>query len=296
MSLANTNLEFQQTTSLILRSIARIFLAALCVLFTSIAARGQEPQLAQSSPIDALAAKMADTINHSKQKSVMVLDFANSDKTVTALGQRLADEFNDALSKSATSFSVVDRPHLALWKSTLIYSASIAYGIRQAWETHADVAVFGKVEMEGETLLVSVEAIRVKDKKSMKSLKVEVPFSRDLKDFREDPATSIAQAFATLADTKKGGFPRCIYCPRADFSEEALQQKQDGVVKLSAIIDVDGLAWDVKVEKKLGYGLDEKASDAVLTWKFKPAEGPDGKPMAVRVPIEVQFHLGASLR
>jgi TonB family protein len=267
-------------------------LVAYLVLVAIPASQAQEPQPAQSSPIEALAAKMADAINHSKQKSVIVLDFANSDKTVTALGQRLADEFSDALAKSATSFSVVDRPHLALWKSTLIYSASIAYGIRQAWETHADVAVFGKVEMEGEALIVNVEAIRVKDRKSIRSLKVEVPFSRDFVDLKEDPAKSIAQAFATIADLKKGSFPRCIYCPRADFSEDALQQKLGGVVMLSAIIDVDGLAWDIKVEKKLGYGLDEKASDAVFTWKFKPAEGPDGKPMAVRLPIEVQFHLG----
>jgi len=87
------------------------------------------------------------------------------------------------------------------------------------------------------------------------------------------------------------GFPSCLLCPRADFSDEAVKAKYQGVVVLIAIITPDGRATEIHISKGLGLGLDQKAIDAVRNWRFKPALGPDGKPAAVRVPIEVEFHL-----
>ena len=62
-------------------------------------------------------------------------------------------------------------------------------------------------------------------------------------------------------------------------------------VEMIAIITQDGRATDIHVAKGLGRGLDEKAIEAVRTWRFRPALGPDGKPAAVRQTIEVTFHL-----
>ncbi len=87
------------------------------------------------------------------------------------------------------------------------------------------------------------------------------------------------------------GVPKCLYCPDAQFSDEAVKAKYQGVVYLSAIVGLDGRASDVHVVKSLGLGLDENAVAAVKTWRFTPALGPDGKPAAVRVPIEVTFRL-----
>ncbi len=87
------------------------------------------------------------------------------------------------------------------------------------------------------------------------------------------------------------GFPECLYCPHADYSDEAVKAKYQGVVLLLAIINPDGRATDIHVSKGLGLGLDEKAIEAVRNWRFKPALGPDGKPAPVRVPIEVTFRL-----
>jgi len=93
------------------------------------------------------------------------------------------------------------------------------------------------------------------------------------------------------AGTGGYGYPQCLYCPRAEFSDEAMKAKYQGVVLLVAIITADGRAADIQVVKGLGLGLDEKAVAAVRTWRFKPALGPNGKPAAVRQTIEVQFHL-----
>jgi outer membrane biosynthesis protein TonB len=43
--------------------------------------------------------------------------------------------------------------------------------------------------------------------------------------------------------------------------------------------------------KDPGMGLGEKAVESVRNWKFRPATGPNGKVVAVIVPIEVTFRL-----
>jgi periplasmic protein TonB len=93
------------------------------------------------------------------------------------------------------------------------------------------------------------------------------------------------------AGTGGYGTPACLYCPRADYSDEAMKVKVQGVVELIAVITPDGRVTDVHVAKGLGLGLDEKAIEAVRTWRLKPALGPDGKPASVRQIIEVTFQL-----
>jgi protein TonB len=45
------------------------------------------------------------------------------------------------------------------------------------------------------------------------------------------------------------------------------------------------------VVKGPGLGLEDKAIEAVKNWRFKPALGPNGKPVATLTPIEVTFRL-----
>ena len=84
------------------------------------------------------------------------------------------------------------------------------------------------------------------------------------------------------AGTGGYGSPACLYCPQPQFSDEAVKAKYQGTVLLVAIITADGRATDIRVAKGLGLGLDEKAVEAVRTWRFRPALGPDGKPASVR--------------
>jgi len=72
---------------------------------------------------------------------------------------------------------------------------------------------------------------------------------------------------------------------------EAVKAKYQGSVLLIATITPDGKAIQISVVQGLGLGLDEKAIEAVRTWRFKPALGPNGKPAPVRQTIEVTFHL-----
>lgn len=93
------------------------------------------------------------------------------------------------------------------------------------------------------------------------------------------------------AGTGGYGIPQCLYCPRADYSDEAMKVKIQGVVELLAVVTADGRVTEVQVVKGLGYGLDENAIKAARTWRLRPALGPDGRPAAVREIIEMQFQL-----
>jgi TonB family protein len=84
--------------------------------------------------------------------------------------------------------------------------------------------------------------------------------------------------------------PRVIYDPDPEYSPEARAAKYQGTVKLWAIIGPDGKPHELRVERALGMGLDEKAIQAVRTWRFEPAQY-DGHPVPVLIEVEVSFHL-----
>jgi TonB family protein len=84
--------------------------------------------------------------------------------------------------------------------------------------------------------------------------------------------------------------PKPIYQPDPEYSEEARKAKYQGVVVLAMVIGPDGHPRDIRVQRSLGLGLDEKAMEAVRTWRFEPAKK-DGQAVAVAVNIEVSFNL-----
>jgi TonB family protein len=87
------------------------------------------------------------------------------------------------------------------------------------------------------------------------------------------------------------GYPTCMYCPAAKFSDEARKAKFQGTVTLQVVITPDGRGTHIEVVKGLGMGLDEQAIAAVEGWRFRPASGADGKPVETITEIDITFHL-----
>jgi TonB family protein len=85
------------------------------------------------------------------------------------------------------------------------------------------------------------------------------------------------------------GVPICIACGEPSYSDKARSAKISGIVVLHLIITAEGRAANIQVQRSPGYGLDEKAVKAVRKWRFKPAVGLEGKPVAVWTDIEVNF-------
>jgi TonB family protein len=64
----------------------------------------------------------------------------------------------------------------------------------------------------------------------------------------------------------------------------------EGLVDLYAVIAPDGSPRNLRVLRSIGFGLDEKAIEAVAHWKFKPGYK-DGNPVSVAATVQVNFRL-----
>ncbi len=84
--------------------------------------------------------------------------------------------------------------------------------------------------------------------------------------------------------------PVLISSVDAEFSDEARRAKYQGVSVVSLIVDAHGNPQRIRVVRKLGMGLDEKAVEAVQQYKFRPSML-GGKPVPVEITIEVNFHI-----
>jgi TonB family protein len=90
---------------------------------------------------------------------------------------------------------------------------------------------------------------------------------------------------------RKGELPSCEKCSAPPFTDEARARKIEGIVLLEVTITEQGVAEQISVVRGLNGGLTDSAVQTVRSWRFKPAVGPDGKPLVTRTSIEVNFVL-----
>jgi TonB family protein len=74
------------------------------------------------------------------------------------------------------------------------------------------------------------------------------------------------------------------------YPRAASAMKVTGTVVLLAVIDVDGSAHNIQLQRGLGYWMDEAAATALSQWRFEPGQR-DGAPVPVLATIEVNFRL-----
>lgn len=103
-------------------------------------------------------------------------------------------------------------------------------------------------------------------------------------------ATGNEKVFQLGEIVDKNNRPKPLYHSEPEFSQSARSRRFQGVVGLSVTIDGTGRVRDVRIAHPLGMGLDESAITTVSSWRFAPAQL-DGRPVAVAVYIEVDFHL-----
>jgi periplasmic protein TonB len=84
--------------------------------------------------------------------------------------------------------------------------------------------------------------------------------------------------------------PKVVYDPDPEYSEEARKAKYQGTVILWLVVSPEGKPQQIRVQRSLGMGLDEKAIEAVRNWRFEPAKK-DGQPVPVMINVEVNFRL-----
>ena len=84
--------------------------------------------------------------------------------------------------------------------------------------------------------------------------------------------------------------PTLVFKVEPEYSEEARKAKFQGVVTLYLEVNERGMPQNPRVIRALGLGLDEKAIEAVMKWRFHPGLK-DGKPVTTQAQVEVNFRL-----
>ena len=75
--------------------------------------------------------------------------------------------------------------------------------------------------------------------------------------------------------------------PKADSGGKGF--RISGTVLIGLIVNSRGIPVNVHVVKSIDKEIDQTAVEAVQEWRFDPARR-DGKPVAVRVTVEIRFH------
>jgi len=84
--------------------------------------------------------------------------------------------------------------------------------------------------------------------------------------------------------------PRLKFKVEPTYTPEAQSEHVQGTVVLEIVVNEQGLPRNIKVVSPLGFGLDERAEQAVGEWRFVPGEK-DGHPASIQAAIEVNFRL-----
>jgi len=94
-------------------------------------------------------------------------------------------------------------------------------------------------------------------------------------------ALLLAQTWATRP-------PRPISRTEPNYTEEASRAGVNTTIVVSFVVNENGAPQDIKVVRGAGFGLDERATRAIETWRFEPATR-EGKPFPL--PNHVEMHL-----
>ena len=89
--------------------------------------------------------------------------------------------------------------------------------------------------------------------------------------------------------------PVLIHSVAPQFSQESKTAKISGNVLVNLVVDQSGIPTNVRIVRGIGYGLDEKAVEAVSKYRFKPAME-HGQPVPVEINIQVNFQIFSPMR
>ena len=82
--------------------------------------------------------------------------------------------------------------------------------------------------------------------------------------------------------------PKLLRKVEPEFTGQARNAGVQGIVALDIVVGLDGRPSDISIISPLGFGLDERAEEAIRKWEFKPA-AKDGKPVKMGATVQVNF-------
>ncbi len=94
------------------------------------------------------------------------------------------------------------------------------------------------------------------------------------------------------ADAPGVAQPELVKEAKPNYTTEAMQARIEGIVRLEAIVEVDGSVGPIRVRHSLdpAKGLDDEAIKCLRRWRFKPGRK-EGVPVRTRIAVELSFTL-----
>ena len=244
--------------------------------------------------IEDLASTLAEQIAKSGKKKVVVVDLEGPGAKPVPLGAWLADQLSASLTKAGKDLEVIDRARLraALEQRQLstrdIGNPKIANMLAEL--IGAEVVVKGSFAAAQNGVGITLAASEVPNRMTLGTTTGKIPMTKQMEAILEVPLQTLPPRDGVFKPGTGGvGYPSCVHCPSPSYTGEARRAKLNGMVVLQATITPQGEVSDMAVVKGPGFGLERNAVEAVRNWRFKPATDQDGKPVAVRVLIEVKF-------
>lgn len=104
---------------------------------------------------------------------------------------------------------------------------------------------------------------------------------------KHDSKEDASEIYVVGGDVKP---PKIIHYVEPEFSPSSQEAYIEGVVRVAAVVNLDGTAADLEVIKGLSSEEDKLAVQALKQWRFKPGTKKD-QPVRVRIKVEINFHL-----
>jgi TonB family protein len=262
---------------------------------------GGIPVHAQSAPspidpsISKLAARVAEPLQEAHATKIVVAEFWGPEGQSHPIGKYLADQLTLSLQRDFPTLGAIERPEQKKNSNDHPKSGDMHAIVEDArnWacKIGANIVLAGSFARASQGIGVSISPEFCNDsRKSLRLTTALIPITDEIAAASSEPIPSPTNGIAH-AGTGGTTLATCIHCPFPNYSPKAKAAKYQGTVVLDIEVTAQGRADRIIVLKSPGMGLEEKSIEAVKKWKFKPAAGPDGSPVAVRTEVEVSFHL-----
>jgi TonB family protein len=276
-----------------LRYVPRLFLLA-ALLFPEVRACAQTASPSIDIAISSLAAHIAQPLEKAGAKKVVVAELQGPDGQVHPVGKYLADRLSQSLQMEFPGLEMISGP---LQKpnedNNRDTEDAAAFEKTKAWarELGANFVISGSFAKAPRGIGVSLSAMRANGSwLPLGYANALVPITEEIIALSSDPIPAPKNGIFK-AGTGGTSVPSCVYCPPPAYTPQALSAKYQGTAVLEFVVNADGRAEHIEVVQGPGLGLDAKAIDAVKKWKLNPALGPDGKPVVVKLRVQVAFRL-----
>jgi TonB family protein len=296
-----SNRESSNRFGLRLAAIMRAIVAGVIASAAFVAVGQEKSEAASAKDLDELTGRLVAQLRRENVRTVAIFDLKTLDGKQIAFGSWLADRISEDVSKAGAGIDAADREKLRSFDSAGEKDAkkqSKLYA-EKAKSADADAYVRGTFGAIGDGIGITLIAERVSGKQIRES-KWAVDTAAGKIALDDEVQSHLGVAIESLRPsdgiyapgTAGVSAPECEYCPQPEFTDDAVRAKVQALVVLDVVISSEGKAIEIRIKQGFGYGLDRNAVNGVRAWRFKPAYGPDGKPVAVHQVVEITFKLG----